>query len=343
MTTSTRTWNDIAKRIEEIEVQLGLPGINYPKIDTYDSLNTTFPAEENQTALFTVTTTTGIIGFRKLAGIYQSQEISPGNWGWVYLGYDRNASSIKLRYESNPDTNVFTDEEKADLAINTSLSHSHNNKVELDKISDGDHDLRKDNPHELTKAHIDLENVSNLLNNYDAESAPTSSDDNSKGYSVGSRWIIITTKKEYVCLNNDENAAIWAASTGSGGGSINTAVSASFTGNDVPYVEMSVNTEYGAMARLPFAGSDEIGTPKSIYLNIWRDGSGANYDIRIYDITNSTVIAENTDLSNENDSLDIQFTSDNISTGRAVFEIQAKKNGDGSNPKIDLATALMEF
>ena len=39
--------------------------------------------------------------------------------------------------------------------------HTHSNKSELDLISDGDHDVRTDNPHTVTKAQVGLGNVTN--------------------------------------------------------------------------------------------------------------------------------------------------------------------------------------
>jgi hypothetical protein len=39
--------------------------------------------------------------------------------------------------------------------------HAHANKVELDKLTDGDHDVRNDNPHVVTKIQIGLEKVTN--------------------------------------------------------------------------------------------------------------------------------------------------------------------------------------
>lgn len=40
-------------------------------------------------------------------------------------------------------------------------AHEHSNKTELDKVTDGDHDVRTDNPHSTTKTHIGLPNVTN--------------------------------------------------------------------------------------------------------------------------------------------------------------------------------------
>lgn len=41
-------------------------------------------------------------------------------------------------------------------------THTHSNKTELDLITDGDHDVRTDNPHTVTKDQVGLANVPNL-------------------------------------------------------------------------------------------------------------------------------------------------------------------------------------
>lgn len=84
------------------------PTFLHGEVTNYASLP---PAAANPAKRFFVNTTTGIIGLRKLNGIYRSDGAN-----WIYQGYDRHAQSIKDRYESNPDTNVFTDAEKAKLA-----------------------------------------------------------------------------------------------------------------------------------------------------------------------------------------------------------------------------------
>ena len=40
---------------------------------------------------------------------------------------------------------------------------------------------------------------------------PTSDDDETKGYSIGSRWVDIVTKTEYVCTDVTEGSAVWTA------------------------------------------------------------------------------------------------------------------------------------
>jgi hypothetical protein len=53
--------------------------------------------------------------------------------------------------------------------------------------------------------------------NLSASVAPTVNDDSGDGYSVGSRWLIPVSLKEYVCLNPAVSAAVWLDLTAVGG------------------------------------------------------------------------------------------------------------------------------
>lgn len=55
-------------------------------------------------------------------------------------------------------------------------------------------------------------------NNLSAAVAPTTTDDSSSDYAVGSRWIDTTADKEYVCLDATATAAVWKETTSSAGG-----------------------------------------------------------------------------------------------------------------------------
>lgn len=52
-----------------------------------------------------------------------------------------------------------------------------------------------------------------VLNKYDATTAPSTSNDTTEGYSVGSVWVDVTADERYVCLDASEGAAVWAKST----------------------------------------------------------------------------------------------------------------------------------
>jgi len=137
-------------------------------------------------------------------------------------GYD--ASDFATLLHTHTSTNI-TDFQTAvsansDVAASAAARHTHLNGAELALITDGDHDVRIDNPHGVTATQIGLGNVLNLKMNLTATTNPTSTDDINAGYSVGSRWININTNEEYVCTFNAASAANWEHTTGDGGGAV---------------------------------------------------------------------------------------------------------------------------
>jgi hypothetical protein len=52
-----------------------------------------------------------------------------------------------------------------------------------------------------------------LKYNRTATSAPTSSNDNTQGYIVGSRWLDIIADKEYICIDSTTALAVWKETT----------------------------------------------------------------------------------------------------------------------------------
>lgn len=52
-----------------------------------------------------------------------------------------------------------------------------------------------------------------LKMNLAATTAPAVTDDGTEGYSVGSRWINLTTDHEYVCTDSTTDASIWKVTT----------------------------------------------------------------------------------------------------------------------------------
>jgi len=61
----------------------------------------------------------------------------------------------------------------------------------------------------LEKSHEKSKQDGRVKNNFRFSSAPSVSDDSSKGYSVGSVGITITTKLCYMCADATVGAAVW--------------------------------------------------------------------------------------------------------------------------------------
>lgn len=62
-----------------------------------------------------------------------------------------------------------------------------------------------------SKTDIGLGNVQNIEDNLNSSTNPGLTDDINSGYSVGSRWINLTTGIVYTCINNSIGGAIWQA------------------------------------------------------------------------------------------------------------------------------------
>jgi hypothetical protein len=75
------------------------------------------------------------------------------------------------------------------------------------------HRSRTDNPHNVTKAQVGLGNLIDIKSNYTATSNPSNTSDITEGYSVGSKWYNITSKKGYECVNASAGSAEWKEST----------------------------------------------------------------------------------------------------------------------------------
>jgi len=75
-----------------------------------------------------------------------------GQTGIVLLGTDDIGEGITNLYYT--DTRVTN---HPDVSANTTARHTHPNKTELDLITDGDHDVRTDNPHNIIANQIDTD------------------------------------------------------------------------------------------------------------------------------------------------------------------------------------------
>jgi len=73
----------------------------------------------------------------------------------------KDAVDKKHEHSNKALLDTYTQTE-VDIADAISKEHSHSNKSELDLVSDGDHDVRTDNPHSVDKSDVSLGNVPNL-------------------------------------------------------------------------------------------------------------------------------------------------------------------------------------
>ncbi len=91
-----------------------------------------------------------------------------------------------------------------------------------------------------------------VLNKYDATTAPSTSNDTTEGYSVGSVWVDVTADERYVCLDASEGAAVWAKST------VGTAAEVVFTpAGNIAAVTVQAAIEELDTEKAPALGADD--------------------------------------------------------------------------------------
>ena len=92
-------------------------------------------------------------------GIVDNSEQLNSQAGSYYLNRANHSGSQAASTISDFDTEVSNN---TDVAANTSARHTHSNLAQLNLVTDGDHDVRIDNPHGVTKAQVGLSNVPNI-------------------------------------------------------------------------------------------------------------------------------------------------------------------------------------
>jgi hypothetical protein len=136
------------------------------------------------------------------------------------------------------------------------------------------------NPHMVTAAQVGLGNVQNIKDNYAATTDPTSANDSSQSYSVGSKWINTTLQKEFVCLSAAVGNAVWRETT-------------SYFGNDYDYIQSSGRTSTSS-----FVFQNKVvlstGTKSGTYRIQWQAVIDNNIkkpgEFRLYNVTAGTAI-----------------------------------------------------
>lgn len=102
----------------------------------------------------------------------------------------------------------------ADISEETKLYYTEDRvSANSNVVANTAHGTLTNNPHSVTKTQIGLGNVYNLKMNLGANRAPTSTDDNESGYSIGSRWIDTSNDREYVCFDAATGVAVWSDTT----------------------------------------------------------------------------------------------------------------------------------
>lgn len=165
-------------------------------------------------AVWTETTATG--------GGGTSDHSALTNLNWANTGhtFDTNLDIGAYDFQS---TGSFTDGTNAVTAANAKAAYDHSQGTGSDHADVAANTTHRGtttgNPHDVSKSDVGLGNVENLKVNLTATTDPTVNDDTGDGYAVGSRWVNVSTDKEYVCLDASTGAAVWTETTALPGGS----------------------------------------------------------------------------------------------------------------------------
>lgn len=168
---------------------------------------------------------------------------------WTIINKNLDAASIKTSYESNADTNEYSDAEQSKLAAIEASATADQTGAEIKSAYEGESDTNAFTDAKSTKLdgiatsatandtdanlkaranHTGTQLASTISDlpkaKNDATTAPTTTDDTGSGYSAGSQWVDVTNDKAYVCLDATSSAAVWTETTQSGGGSSPTIV-----------------------------------------------------------------------------------------------------------------------
>lgn len=154
-----------------------------------------------------------------------------------------------------------------------------------------------------------------------------------------------TTEEAYYYWDN--TAMEWkpyGANVGPGSGSLVVTLSSQADA----WIETSA-ASYSVMSKFRFAGTDKLGTAISIFVNAWKVSGNINtsVDVRIFDRTNSVVIAELTGIdagvpagTNEAQLLSLGPLG-TLPTTQALWEIQGRRVGGGAT--LAISTVNVEF
>ena len=145
--------------------------------------------------------------------------------------------------------------------------------------------------------------------------APTSNDDISAGYVVGSVWVDEIANQVYISVDDTEGSAVWRLV----GGTSDLA-----SGKHHIHVDSNNSANsWKVLTSFIFLGTSTWGFPASIkVLAKQKSGSGT---IRIYDLTNDQTVATKDTIANSSYAIIDVGTLSNLPVTEAVFEIQGKK------------------
>lgn len=162
-----------------------------------------------------------------------------------------------------------------------------------------------------------------IQHNLAAGAAPTATDDSAAGYAVGSVWIDTTNDNAYVCVDATATAAVWYQINNTGADANQIAFDL-FSGR-----HRTGNSTYREVSR-GVLSTDRLPTttPELIFEVITAGGAPGN-DVRLYDVTNATALAEVTGITTTG----IKTATVTLpgSPGDIVWALQHRNPGTGNS------------
>jgi len=99
-----------------------------------------------------------------------------------------------------------------------------------------------------------------------------------------------------------------------------------------PFIKNN-SSSYSVVSSFRFGGSTQDGTPSTVKIVVMTNDNSIVGAIRVYDVTNSLVIAEDTNVTFTSDDVSeiksLSVTGGNVPANEAIFELQAKKVSGG--------------
>lgn len=192
-----------------------------------------------------------------------------------------------------------------DLTDKPDLSdlHYHDNKVELDLVTDGNHDVRIDNPHIVTVDQLDLASGTVA---FDIDDAINHKDLTNNPHTVTSAQVGAYTQAEVNTLVNKAKC-----------------IEITLSGNANNYL-FTKGAIYAVLTSFVFKGTTLLGSPTNIKAIVHVKTALKPGDVRVYDLTNANTICEATGISSLVPIIVDLGTLSNLPSGEVMFEVQAK-------------------
>jgi len=247
-------------------------------------------------------------------------------------------------------TNLYYSDTLVDNNTNVAQSTSHRENL--------------NNPHETTSTQIGLGYVQNILNNFIAIINPTTSNDNTQNYSIGSIWANVVTGRVYVCVDATTSNAKWNLMTALSTndlpqGSNNlyytqTLFNSAFSGKTTDDLTEGTTNLYYTASRVNGVITSEMGVPNGLatldstgkvpssqlnvqsieYMGAWdastntptiTSGVGTNGNFYIVNIAGNTTIDGNTDWAVGDWILFNGTVWEQIQVGASVISVAGKQ------------------